>query len=253
MKIVTHSTQNPQIEIMELSGNLFERAALEAKKYFYNCVDNNKHFILINFKNVHVVDNDIIHVIGDFANRDLLIRLFNVGEEVRWMIRGSGRSDVLRKIYDHADNSKAISLFEKEVLKKRKIRKSTINKRGFPRSLNIKIPAEFDYNPGQNNMIIGKVNIVNISEGGALLGDVKIINKLTGRVFEITQIVGQKLYGLRFRLDANEQVINITARCVRSYKMDNALYAGVVFLDINEKGKELIRDFVSSYFDLGRL
>ena len=263
MKIVAHPSQNPEIEILELSGNLFERAALETKQYFYNCVDNNKYFILINFKNVNVVDNDIIHVIGDFANHDLLIRLFNVGEEVRWMIRGSGRFDVLRKIYDHADNIKAISLFEEEVLKKQKtlkdtiykqkIKKGTINKRRYPRSLNVKVPAEFDYNPGQNNMILGKVNVLNISEGGALLGDVQIVNKLTGRVFEIKRIEGQKLYGLRFKLDESKQIINTTARCVRSYKIDDILYSGVVFLDINGKNRELIREFVSSYFDLGRL
>lgn len=253
MKVISHISDNSNIEVIEVRGNLTDSAALEFEKYLYNCLDNGKYYIIINFKDVQEIDNHMINILGDFGSKDAQIRLFNVGEEVQWMIRRSGRFDVLRKIYDITDSVKAVSLFENEVLKKRRFKKGSVNKRRYPRSSNIIVPAEFNYDPRQNRMISGLLNFLNISEGGALVGQIIVKNRLTDRTFIPSQIVGQKLYGVKFRLTENHNIIETAVECIREYNIDEKLYAGLIFLDLNEEDKESIRDFVSSYYDLGRL
>ncbi|MGR3319597.1 MAG: STAS domain-containing protein [Candidatus Anammoxibacter sp.] len=253
MKIISHKTHNPKIEIIEICGDITNSTVLEFKRYLYACLDYGRYNLIIDFKHVGVVDNEIINILSDFGIRDMRIRLFNVSYEAGWIIKKSGRSGILRKIYDVTDHVEAVSLFEREVLKLSRLEKGSINKRIHPRSLKVTLPAEFYYNPGENKIISGQLDILNISEKGALVAKIKVINKLTGRTFNPYRINGEKLYDLQFRLEENRQIIKTTVKCVRDFTVDEKLYAGLIFLDMDENIGGDIKEFVSSHYDLGRL
>ncbi|MGR3317114.1 MAG: PilZ domain-containing protein [Candidatus Anammoxibacter sp.] len=243
-------SQNPKIEIVEIVGHLTGNSAIEFRKFLYDCLDRGIYRLMIDAKSMSVIDKEMIDLIGDFKIKDMQIQLFNVGAELRWLIKRSGRLDVLKKIQDNIDISEAISLFDKNVSYKKG---KDLNKRRCSRTFNIVTPAEFYYNPLENRMISGVLHILNISEKGALAGRILVVNKLTGRTFSPPQINKQKLYKLRFKLDEDGNDIETTARCVREYSIGGSLYAGIEFLDINEEDKLKINEFVSSFYDLGRL
>ena len=253
MKILSHKTHNPEIEMIEIRGNITNSDVLEFQKFLYACFDYGIYNMIIDLKNVKEIDNQIINILGDLGVRDVQIRLFNVSYEVGWIIKKFGRSDMARKIYEVKNYIEAVSLFEKEVLKQKKIKKGSINKRSHPRSLKVILPTEFYHGPNENRIISGRLNIIDISENGALVGEIKVVNRLTGRTFNPHRINGQTFYGLKFTLGENRQIIETSVKCVRDFTVGGKLYAGLIFLDMNEDGREDIKDFVCSYYDLGRL
>ncbi len=244
------SSPYPKTEILEVSHDLIGDATLEFKKHLYDCSDRCVYHLMINFKNISVVSHEIINLIGDFKIKGLQIQLFNIGEELRWLIKKSGRLDVLKMIQYDTDIDKAIPLLKKGALRKSK---GNMNRRHSPRSLNIFVPAEFYYNPYKDGIVSGQLHILNISEGGALVSRILVVYKLTGRTFSPPEINKQKFYKLRFKLDENQKEIEATAKCVRSYSVDGSLYAGIQFSNISDEDKAKINEFVSSAYDLGRL
>jgi len=252
MKIFARHTHIPEVDIIEFRGFLTEDTVGEIKKYLYSCLERGIHNMLMDFTHVREIDRKVIKVLGDFGN-DVRFRFFNVEENIRWQIRRSGRYDVFKKVYDGLDEAKVLSLFEKDILKKRQIKKGRIERRSFPRSINISIPAEFNYIPNKDRMVTGSFTILNISESGAYVGDIKLTYRLTGRVFYPQQISGQKLYNVKFSLYENMPVIEVGVRCIRDTIIRGELLAGISFRDLSEEGRNMIMGFVSSNYDLGKI
>ena len=252
MKIIERPTYNPAVDIVEFCGFLTEDTVVELKEYLNSCLENGKRNLLMDFKHVREIDREVIKVLGDFAG-DVKFRVFNAEENIRWQIRRSGRYDVFKKVYDGLDEGKAISLFEQDILEKKRFGKVRTGKRVSPRSVKVSIPAEFNYVPNKDRMITGSFTLVNISEGGAYVSDVCVTYKLTGRAFYPQQISGQKLYNVRFSLEENMPVIEVGVRCLWDCLIHGKLVAGVSFRDLTEEDRKTIKEFVSSNYDLGCL
>ena len=112
MKIFERSTDNPKISIIELRGNLTEETHVDLKKYLYVYLASRRRNILIDCQYMQSIDSDVIHFLGDIS-KSIHIHLFNVGPDIRWLIKRSGRYDVFKKVYDDLDEVKAVSLFAK--------------------------------------------------------------------------------------------------------------------------------------------
>ena len=94
----------------------------------------------------------------------------------------------------------------------------------------MEIPAEFNYIPNKDRIIVGRFYILNISEGGACIGKIYAINRLTGKkIFTPNKISGEKLYAVRFTLNNDDRFIESEVRCIRDYIVDEMLVAALYF------------------------
>ena len=191
MKIFERPTDNPEIDIIEFRGFLTEDTVVEIRRYLFTRLERGKCNLLMDFKHVQEIDRKVVKVLGDF-NNNVRFRFFNVEENVRWQIRRSGRYDVFKKVYDGLNEESVISLFGKDIQKKIRFKKVRLDRRAFPRSFKTSTPAVFSYVPDKDRMIVGSFTILNISENGAYIGDIRITYKLTGRVFYPQKISGTK-------------------------------------------------------------
>ena len=242
MKIISHHTHNKEIEVIELLGDLTGNGALELQNYLHTCLDQGKCFQLINLNKVKKIDGLGINILENFASRGLQIRLFNVGTEIRWMLRISGKEDLFN-IYNETDSDKAVSLFE-EYISKDTVKES-IKKRRYLR-INTFIQAEFKYNPHHNGMISVRTNVLNLSEGGILVDQIKASNPETGEIIVQPEITGQELYDLKFTLkNGNSSLIETKGECVREIKTHEKFCSGICFKDIKQEYRKQSRDYIS--------
>ncbi len=119
-----------------------------------------------------------------------------------------------------------------------------INNRACPRVSTL-IPTEFKYHPGHNGVISGKANILNLSEGGLLMGEVTASHEKSGEGITDPVIEGEELYDLRFELADNLGAVEAKGECVRENKTQNDISAGISFRDIKQDHVARIRGFIS--------
>ncbi len=242
MKIISDHTHK-EIEIVNILGELTGNNAIELQNHLHNCLHQGKYYQLINLKRMKRIDGLGMNILENYTSRGLQIRLFNVGTEIRWMLRISGKEGIF-KIFNETNSEKAVSLFEEEISGKKETVKESIKKRRYLR-VNTFFQAEFKYNPCNNGMISVRANVINLSEGGILADEIKAINPKTGEIIMQPEISRQELYDLKFTLNGNSSLIETKGECVREIKTYEKLCSGVCFKDMKQEYRKKIRDYVS--------
>ncbi len=106
------------------------------------------------------------------------------------------------------------------------------------------LPVEFKYHPGHNGAISGKANILNLSEGGLLVGDVRVCHENSGEGILNPVMEGEELYDLRFELLGGFGIIDARGDCVRGQKAHNDVRAGIRFKDIKQDDTQRIKSYI---------
>ncbi|MGR3219172.1 MAG: PilZ domain-containing protein [Candidatus Anammoxibacter sp.] len=242
MKITNHKTDNPEIDLIELAGELIGSGAIELQDYLYGRLDKGWRYQLMNLQSVHRVDGLGIKVICDFVKRAMAIGLFNVEADIRMMLRLSGKEGLVR-LYNETDSAKVVTMFENDVIK------ADIKNEGPKNRLHTRITtgfqAEFKYHPCHNGVITGRTRVINLSEGGLMACDISAVHEKNGETVKNPELEGQELYGMNFRLNGDSDVIEARGECIREYRENDKLCAGIRFKDINNDHKEKIRDYVN--------
>ena len=78
MRFKPINVQNPELNIVEVMGNMNARDSEDLKEYLFGCLDKGKNIHLINCANVKKIDGLGINTICYFINRGMHISLFNV-------------------------------------------------------------------------------------------------------------------------------------------------------------------------------
>lgn len=243
MKIVTYSTYNPEIEIIEAYGDFAGRGATALEEFLYTSLNKGAYYKIIDLKHVRKIDGSGLKVLEYFANRGMQIGLFNLGADIQRMISISGKEDIF-KIYHNADCDKAVSLFKKEILKKKGITGDGIMGRRRPR-INTSFKTEFKYLLDHNREITGKADVLNLSERGIFASQIRAFDTKTRKIINEPDIVGRDLYDLKFELNGTSRLIETRGKCVWESKRYEKLCAGIRFKYMKQNCKKMIKDFVA--------
>ena len=243
MDTIYQHTNNPKIKIVEIMSELTGGAAARLQESTYTCLDEGECYMLINLKHVRKIDGLGIRVLEQLINRGVHVRLFNVGEDVRWMLMVSGK-DRLFKVYNETDCHKVVSMFEKEGLEEDQSN-DVIRKRHYSR-IDTFFHADFKCHPGYNGPISGMARVMNLSEGGFLSWQIKVLNTENGETAYQPEIFGKTLYDIKFRLNGGPGFIETDGVCVREVKVNEQNCVGIRFDNMKQNYKEKIRDFVAA-------
>lgn len=121
------------------------------------------------------------------------------------------------------------------------------NNRAHPRVSTL-LPVEFKFHPGHNGVISAKSNILNLSEGGLMVGKVKACHEKSGIEIPDPAIAGEELYDMRFKLNGSsnsDSVVEGSGECVREDKSAKNRSAGIRFKEIKDDHVEQIRDYIN--------
>ncbi len=175
MLINFHKTHNQKIRIVEILSELTGNEALRLQRFVYGCLDEGKCYFLIDLKHVRIIDSLGFTVLEYFIDRGVHVRFFNVDEDVRWMMRLSGK-EANFKIYNESDLGKVVSMFEREIFKD-EINIDEVKLKRDPR-INTFTKVDFKYQPGHDGVISGRASILNLSEGEILADILAIETKI---------------------------------------------------------------------------
>ncbi len=114
MKIISEHTHNPNIEIVNLQGEMTGYSAISLQEYFYDCLDGGKTYFVMDLKYLKKIDGLGINILCNAKSRGIHIGLLNVAHEIRWMLTISGNENLFR-IYNETQSDKAVSMFEKDI------------------------------------------------------------------------------------------------------------------------------------------
>jgi anti-anti-sigma regulatory factor len=243
MKIFTHHIAHSKIEIVEISNGLTGRGALQLEEFFCACLDEGKSHILINVENMKRIDGLGIYVLEYFLKRGMQIRLFNVDTEIQTMLDLSGKSNII-KPYNETDTDKALSLFEKEILKKKdKVSRGVMGRR-YSR-VNTSFSKEFKYHSGLNGEIEGKANVLNLSEGGIFANKIIAFNLKTGEIVNEPELAGRELDVIKFSLNGSSKVIEAKGKCVWQAKKNSRVCVGIKFKGLGKVYKDRIIEHIN--------
>ncbi len=242
MKIVTSGPHNPEIEIIEINGELTGRGAIQLAEFLYASLDEGKCYKIIDLKCVKKVDGLGLKVMEYFINRGMHIRLFRVGLEIQNLLELSGKEDII-KTYDCQERDKALALLKKEIMEEKDTVKDDVKRRRHPR-FNISFQTEFKYSIARNAEIAHKANVLNLSEGGIFAGLITAFNTRTGKMVDAPEIAGRELYDIKFDLNGSSRLIVTNGKCVWETRKYGKLYAGICFKDVKQNYIEMIRDYV---------
>ncbi|KHE90603.1 MAG: PilZ domain-containing protein [Candidatus Scalindua rubra] len=112
------------------------------------------------------------------------------------------------------------------------------------RRVNTLLPVAFKYHPSHNGVISGKANILNLSEGGLLVGEISVCHEDSGEDILDPVMEGEELYDLRFELLGGFGAIHARGDCVRSLKAHRDVRVGIRFKDIKESDIRKVRSYV---------
>ncbi len=242
MKIFTHRIAHSKIEIVEISNGLTGRGALQLEEFLCACLDEGKSHILINVENMKRIDGLGIYVLEHFLKRGMQIRLFNLGMEIRSMIKISGKQNII-KSYNEKRIDIAVSMFEKEILRKRdKVSRDVMGRRHT--RINTSFAKEFKYHSGSNGEIEGEASILNLSEGGLFANRVRTFNLNTKKIVNKPQIAGRELHYMKFSLNGTSKFIEAKGHCIWQTRKGRNICAGIHFKNIGKVYKDMIRKYV---------
>ncbi len=241
MNITSQHTRNPKVKIVDVLSELTGNAAVNFQRSSYKYLDEGECCLLLNLKHVRKIDGLGFMVLEQFINRGGHIRLFNVGAEIRCMLRISGK-DSLFKICSETDYREVASMFEKEELEEDSNRDG-IKKRHYPR-VDTSFQAGFKYRSSHNGVVSGNATLRNLSEGGAFADQIMAINMENGETINQPKIGRYGLYDIKFRLNGESELIETKGECVREIRTEEKHYVSIHFNDMKQGHKEMIRDFV---------
>ncbi len=242
MKVFTHHIAHSKIEIVEISNGLTGREALQLEEFLYNCLDECNGYILINLENIKKIDGLAFHILEYFLKRGIQIRIFNVETDIQTMLDLSGKRNTIMS-YNETDTDKAVSLFEKEILKKKdKVSRGILGRR-YSR-VNTSFSKEFKYHSGHNGEIEGKAHVLNLSEGGLLADRIIAFNLKTGKVVNEPEITGCDIHDIKFELNGTSKLIETKGKFIWQTRKDSNICAGVRFKNIGKVYKDMIRKHV---------
>ena len=242
MKIFAHHRAHSEIEIVEISSGLTGREALQLEEFLYACLDKGNRYILINLKSIKKIDGLAFHILEYFLKRGIQIRVLNVETEIQTMLDVSGKRNII-KSYNETDTDKAVSLFEKEILKKKDKVSRGVTGRRYTR-VNASFPKEFKYHSGRNGEIEGKAHVLNLSEGGLLADRIIVFNLETGKVVSEPEIAGCEIHDIKFSLDGTSKLIETKGKCIWQAGNGRNICAGIRFKGMSKVYKDSIRDYV---------
>lgn len=242
MKIFTHRRAHSKIEIVEISNGLTGREALQLEEFLYTCLDEGNHYILINLESIKKIDGLGFHVLEYFLKRGIQIRIFNAETDIQTMLDLSGKRNII-KIYNETDTDKAVSLFEKEILKIKDKTRLGVTGRCHTR-INTSFAKEFKYHSSSNEEIEGKASILNLSEGGLFANRIRTFILNTGRTLEEPQIAGRELHYMKFSLNGTSKLIEAKGHCIWQTRENSKVCVGIRFKNMNEMYKGRIREYV---------
>ena len=248
MKIESKCTSNPKVQIIEISGDLTGRGAIELHEYLLNRLDEGKLYQMINLKQVRKIDGLGINILHKFISRGMMIRLFNVRTEIRGMIRLSGKDDLI-KTYNETDHDKVVSKFEKEILEEKDTVKDGVKRRRHYR-MNTFFITEFRYHINHNGVVVCKANVLNLSKGGIFVDLIKANSKKTGERVNKPEIVGKELNDLGFKLNGSSELVETKGICVWWKTGNGQPCAGIRFKEISNESKNRIHEYINESINL---
>ncbi|MGR3319633.1 MAG: PilZ domain-containing protein [Candidatus Anammoxibacter sp.] len=255
--IIAHTTYNPKIDVAEVQGDLTDNAVLDLQKYLYNCLEFDRRYQIMNLKHTQKIDNLAINILEDFGCQGIRICLINAGPEIIRMLNAAKRGSIVEKIYDVTDNDKAVSLVEKDFSLSNR---DTTDKRRYPRVPTL-FPCSFSIidskhhmmdefgngrQPCQNETIIVTAKTINLSEGGIFADHIIAFNPETEKEIDRPEIIGNKIYNLKFCLNGNSKLVETRGEYVRQQRDRGRLSAAIRFKGISNDMKEMIRENVDS-------
>lgn len=237
------SAGNPKIEVIEVVGGLFGSGALEIQTYLCRCLDEGRCYQIIDLHRVNQIDGLGISVLENFLSRGLEMRFMNVKPEVKSVIGMAEKAALLQRMYNEKDRTKAVALFEKEVLEKRVVHGEGILKKRRHIRVDTSFPSEFKFRRNHET-VSGRAQILNLSEGGVLAGQIVALNEHAEEMIPRQGMIEREICNLKFRLNGDAASITAQGTCVREFMSGESLCAGICFGDISHRQREIIRSFV---------
>ncbi len=246
MKIFAHHRDNSKIEIVEISNGLTGREALDLKEFLYTCLDEGNHYILINLENIKKIDGLGFHILEYFLKRGIQIRIFNVEIDIQTMMDLSGKRNII-KLYNETNTDKAVSLFEKEILKIKD--KASLGATGRRHTrINTSFAKEFKYHSSSNEEIEGNASILNLSEGGLFANRIRTFNLNTGKTLDEPQIAGCELHYIKFSLNGTPELIEAKGYCIWQTRQNSRVCVGIQFKNLGKVYKDRIKEHINEAF-----
>lgn len=243
MKIFAHHRDHSKIEIVEISNGLTGREALDLEEFLYTCLDEGNHYILINLENIKKIDGLGFHILEYFLKRGIQIRIFNVETDIQTMLDLSGKRNII-KPYNETDTEKAVSLFEKEILKIKDKASLGVTGRRHTR-INTSFAKEFKYHSSSNEEIEGKASILNLSEGGLFANRIRTFNLNTGKTLDEPQIAGRELHYIKFSLNGTSELIEAKGHCIWQTRKNSRVCVGIQFKSLGKVYKDRIKEHIN--------
>ncbi len=242
MKISTCSHSTPEIEIIEINGELTGRGSVKLEEYLYSSLDEGRSSKIINLKQTKKADGLGLKVLENFINRGMRIRFFNAGLEILNLLKISRKEDII-KICDCQEPDEAISIFEKEILEGKDTLKVDAKGRCFKR-VNTSLETEFKHHTSQDGEITYGAVIENLSDGGFLLNKIKVTNKKKEESVNALQMVNKEFNDINFSLYDDSSFIQTKGECVWEAGVNGELCIGVRFNNTKQSHIETIKDYV---------
>jgi anti-anti-sigma factor len=246
MKMVSYKTHNQEIDIIEAYGDFAGRGATALEEFLYTSLNKGAYYKIIDLKHVRKIDGSGLKVLEYFANRGMQIGLFNLGADIQRMISISGKEDIF-KIYHNADCDKAVSLFKREILKEKGITGDGIMGRRRPR-INTSFKTEFKSHAAHGGEIMYKADVLNLSEGGIFVSQIKAFSTKTRKIVNEPNLVGRDLYDMKFELNDSSRLVETRGKCVWESERYEKPCAGIRFKYMKQDCKKMIRDYVAQRF-----
>ncbi|MHC4321666.1 MAG: PilZ domain-containing protein [Planctomycetota bacterium] len=242
MKIITYHQHNPEIEVIELYGELTGRGAIRLADFLYTSLDEGRRCKIINLAHVKKADGLDLNVLEYFIHRGMRVRLFNVGLEIQNLLSLSGKKDVI-KTYNCQETDEAISQYEKEIPEEKCTARDDVNGRRYAR-VNVSFQAEIKRYAAHGGEVMYKAVIRNLSEGGILTDQITEYNKETGEGLKHPQMVGKEFSDITFTLNGDSRLINANGECVWENSEFEDRCAGIRFKDLSKVYKDRVSEYV---------
>jgi hypothetical protein len=245
MKITTCPHSTPEIEIIEISGELTGMDSVRLEEYLYASLDEGRLSKIINLKQTKKADGLGLDVLENFINRGMRFRFINAGLEILNLLTISGKEDLI-KLYNCQKPHEAVLLFEKETLEEEKsILENDDKGRRFQR-VNTSLKTEFNGHASHNDGDIAyRAVIDNLSDGGFLISKINAFNKNKEKHVNVLQMAGRELCDINFSLNGDSKLIETNGECVWETNVNEELYVGVRFKNMKLSHNEAIKNYVS--------
>ncbi|MGR3318050.1 MAG: STAS domain-containing protein [Candidatus Anammoxibacter sp.] len=237
-------TQNDNIGLIELISDYGGSCARELQDYLNTCLDHTRRFQLINLKQTSCLDSHYVRVLCDFIERGGDIRLFNTNKEIKRILKIEKKDKVI-KVYDETDADNTISMFTKELSAKEDTNQDSLQARQYIR-VSTNFPAEFNYHSDHYGVLYVRVKVLNLSQCGMLVNYVTV----TSREEDSSNFhfsTKHELNDIKFQLEKETDYIKSDGLCVWDAGRDKGLFAGVLFKELGNNHKVMIKEFVSNH------